>query len=171
MYKRQQNIYAQVDAMSETPAKPQATRPPKTKRASRGQLSSVQITFAVILAVGLILAINFSSRIAAGQPLLIAYNNIQTEIARLQTDQEALLREREYALSDAFVESWARDSGKMIKPGEKLVIPVPSGNTILPTPTPAPLTTFDDGLIQPEPWQLWWVLFFDSPPPTTNQVP
>lgn len=158
--------------MTETPTQPHPqpdTRTLKPKRNRSGQLSSVQITFAVILAVGLILAINFSSRIAAGQPLLVAYNNVQTEIARLRTEQEALLQERDFALSDAFVEAWARESGKMIRPGEKLVIPVPSGNTVLPTPTPVPLTDFDTGLVEPEPWQLWWVLFFDSPPPNFAQ--
>jgi hypothetical protein len=133
-----------------------------------GQLSSVQVTFAVILAVGLILAINFSSRIASGRPLLEAYLNIQTEIARLQDEQEQLQRDRDFALSDAYVEQWARESGKMIRAGERLVIPVPSGITLTPTPAPPPVTVFDAGQNELAPWELWWILFFDGTPPRWN---
>lgn len=140
---------------------------PQVRRRS-GQLSSVQITFAVILAVGLILAINFSSRIAAGRPLLEAYNNIQTEIAILEREQQALQEELDYALSDAYVEQWARENGKMILPGERLVIPVPSGNVMTPTPIPLPINDFETGEVEPQPWELWWILFFDSAPPSLN---
>lgn len=142
--------------------------PPSHIQRRSGQLSSVQVTFAVILAVGLILAINFSSRIASGRPLLEAYASIQTEIARLQDEQEQLQRERDFALSDAYVEQWARESGKMIRPGERLVIPVPSGVVLTPTPVPVPATTFESGQTDPEPWELWWFLFFDGAPPRWN---
>ncbi len=148
---------------------PPAQQRPRSPRS--GQVSSVQITFAVILAVGLILAINFSSRISVGQPLMEAYDSIQTEIVDLEREQATLIAERDYARSDAYVEEWARDDGKMIRPGEKLVIPVPSGIIVNATPTPIPQAAFNAGVDEPAPWQLWWAMFFDSPPPNNVDTP
>ena len=45
-----------------------------------GQISGVQVMFATILSVGLILAINFSSRISEGQPIQEAYHRVLDEI-------------------------------------------------------------------------------------------
>ncbi len=91
------------------------------------QLSGVQITFAMIIAFGLILAINFSSRIAAGQPLQEAYREVEAEVEQLQAEQATLTTQRDYSQSDAYVEQWARGEGKMIRDGETLVVPVPAG--------------------------------------------
>jgi cell division protein FtsB len=140
-----------------------AEQRPERKRT--GQLSGVQIMFAAILAIGLILAINFSSRITAGQPLQEAYDQVQAEIEALQQEQAALLVERDYVESDAYVEQWARDEGKMIRTGEVLIIPVPSGTGIEPTPIPQFDVPVETTPPEPESWMLWWSLFFDGPPP------
>jgi cell division protein FtsB len=136
------------------------------KRKRGGQISGVQVMFAAILSIGLILAINFSTRIAAGQPLQEAYNRVSTEITTLKQEQSRLTAQRDYVLSDAYVESWARADGKMVRPGEVLVIPVPSGADVNVTPTPSvnseDVRTTPDQL---QPWVLWWQIFFDSPPP------
>jgi cell division protein FtsB len=125
--------------------------------------------FAVILAIGLILTINFSSRIAAGRPLLEAYEEVKREITALEAEQARLIAERDYALNDYYVEQWARGRGKMVRAGEKLIIPVPSQTTILATPVPIEIGAFDSGYTQPENWELWWSLFFDSPPPSLDE--
>lgn len=136
------------------------------KKRSGSQISGVQVMFAAILSIGLILAINFSTRISAGQPLQAAYNRVQTEISELQAEQADLTALRDYVRSDAYVEQWARDDGKMIRPGEVLVVPVPSGRSI--QATPAPQISLEDVRTtadEPEPWMLWWQLFFDNAPP------
>lgn len=125
--------------------------------------------FSVILAVGLILTINFSTRIAAGRPLLEAYEEVQREITELEAEQVRLIAERDYALNDYYVEQWARGRGKMVRAGEKLIIPIPSQTTIMATPIPMEIGVFDPGYDQPDNWELWWSLFFDSPPPTMPQ--
>lgn len=125
--------------------------------------------FAVVLAVGLLLTINFSSRIAAARPLLDAYEAVKVEIAELEAEQHALLTERDYSLSDFYVENWARGRGKMIKPGDKLFVPVPSTTTAQATPVPIAIGEFDPGTDQPDNWELWWGLFFDGPPPGIGQ--
>lgn len=139
----------------------------RAKRPQRrtGQLSGIQIMFAVILAVGLLLAINFSSRIAAGKELFEAYDSITLEITALYVEQTNLLAERDNVLNDSYVEQWARDRGKMILPGEKLVIPVPSGSIAEATPATVPIIEVQASSTEPEPWELWWQVFFDDPPP------
>jgi len=136
-----------------------------TKRKRTGQLSGVQVMFAAILAIGLLLAINFSSRIAAGQPLQDTYDRVQSEIDQLKQVQGALITERDYVRSDAFVEQWARSEGKMIRPGEVLVVPVPAGPGIIETPVAENQVPVQTTPPEPDPWTLWWSLFFDGSPP------
>jgi cell division protein FtsB len=135
----------------------------------RGDVSGVQIVFAAILAIGLILALNFNSRISATQPMQQEYQRALAEIEQLQAEQAELLRLRDYVRSDAYVQQWARSDGKMARPGEVLIVPVPMDNSGAPTPTPS--VSLDDlrtTPIEPEPWMVWWALFMDSPPPISR---
>jgi cell division protein FtsB len=139
---------------------------PTPHRVSRTQLSGVQITFAMIIAFGLILAINFSSRIAAGQPLSEVYSDAQTEVALLEREQATLVALRDYSQSDAYVEQWARSEGKMVREGEVLIVPVPGGIGNAPaTPVPVPTIPVQTSPPQPDNWMIWWSLFFDGSPP------
>jgi cell division protein FtsB len=150
------------------PSKPLSARRPARPPASRhrpSQLSGVQIMFAAILAIGLILAINFSTRITASRPLQAYYHSVQAEIEVLQEEHDALLAESEYAQSDAYVEQWARQEGKMVRPGEVLVIPLAVAPQVQATATPQPFIEMQTSPPTPEPWTLWWTLFFDSDPP------
>ena len=129
--------------------------------------SSLQIVFAAIIAIALILAINFSSRIASGQPLQQTYDQVLAEIIQLREQQAALTQERDYVRSDAYVERWARSEGKLIRPGEVLYIPVPVAGSVSHTQTvvdPANIAV-ETTPPEPDPWLTWWRLFFDSAPP------
>ncbi len=137
-----------------------------SERKKTGQLSGLQIMFAAILALGLILGINFTTLVASGQPLQELYQQVSSEITQLKQEQASLTQERDYARSDAYVARWAREEGKMILPGEVLVIPVPSNDSEAATPVPSePPVSIETRPPEPQPWQLWWSLFFDSPPP------
>ncbi|MBL8120744.1 MAG: hypothetical protein JNJ78_24695 [Anaerolineae bacterium] len=125
--------------------------------------------FAAILAIGLILGLNFTTLVSAGQPLQQLYQQVTDQITRLEKEEGDLIKERDYVRSDAFVENWARDEGKMARPGEVLIIPVPSQSIAEATPEPQqPEIQVSTDPEQPENWQLWWALFFDSPPPTVQ---
>ena len=135
------------------------------------RINGIQVVFAVILTVALTLAINFSTRISAGRPLQEARRQVLAEIETLRADQANLIAERDHARSDIYVQRWARDEGKMVRPGERLVIPVPTENTLyIP-----PVSASDSGAAlrvevqtlprRPPNWHLWWALFFDRPPP------
>ena len=138
-----------------------------TERKRGNQMSSLQVMFAAILAIGLLLAINFSSRITAGQPLHEAHARVETEIEQLRREQASLMAERDFVRSDAFVERWVRDEGKMVREGEVLVIPVPSASGLREDEQAqqlsVPVQTIPP---RPDAWQVWWALFFDGPPPT-----
>jgi hypothetical protein len=122
--------------------------------------------FAAILAIGMVMGINFSTRIASSRPLREGYDDIQTEIAGLEAEQATLLAELEFAQSDAFVEQWARSEGKMVLPGEVLVVPRAVEDTDpRPTQTPAVIFEVTTGTEEPSNFSRWWSLFFDSPPP------
>lgn len=121
--------------------------------------------FTAILAIALILAINFSSRIAATQPLQQTYEEVSAEIERLRQEQADLIVERDYVRSDAYVEQWARDEGKMVRPGEVLIVPVPSSTDVEVAPDDSQIVEVETSAPAPESWRVWWELFFDTPPP------
>lgn len=130
----------------------------------RQQVSGIQIVFASILAIGLLLTINFSARIRRGQQIEEVRARIEATIHVLSTEQQRLIQERDFAASDAAVVQWAHRDGKMVREGEVLVLPVPGAVVATPIPqvTPIPLAT-------PTPipaWRLWWNLFFDGEPPS-----
>ena len=141
-------------------------------KSSKSQLTGVQVSLSVIVAFGLILAINFNSRISAGIPLIERYEAVSTEVQELRQEQATLVALRDYSQSDAFVEYWAHSEGKMVRDGEILVIPIPEQNSlILPTPIPQFVVPIETAPQQPSEWQLWWALFFDTAPPFTQPIP
>lgn len=137
-----------------------------SQRNRNQRLSSVQIMFAVILSVGLMLALQFSSRIQEDRDLQRIHDQVVQEIEFLEQQQEDLMEELNYVRSDAYVERWARDEGKMIREGEVLVLPQPLESSIEAEPTPVTFVDFETTPPEPENWELWWALFFDSPPPS-----
>lgn len=138
------------------------------KRSQERRLSSVQVLFAVILSVGLMLTLNFSSRIQADRELQRIHTQVLQEIEFLEQRQVELTAELNYVKSDAYVEVWARDEGKMIRDNEVLVLAQrfqSSVETQAPAVSPVEFQTKPP---EPENWELWWALFFDSPPLELN---
>ena len=135
-------------------------------RRDHQQLSIIQIAFATILSIGLILVINFSGRIARGQQMETERGRLQATIDVLERQKYDLLKARDYAANDASVESWAHSEGKMVRENEVLVIPVPAG-IVESTATPPPPILVSAPPPEPETpkWHLWWNLFFDGDPP------
>lgn len=159
-----QDNQQEQQAGSNRPA-PQKKVPSTTRGKRNNQLSGVQVIFAAILAIGLILAINFSTRISSSRLQREVYQTVQAEVNALQQERATLIAERDHVQSEAFVEQWARGEGKMIRPGEVLVIPLAESSNRLPTPTPQATVDVETSPPEPEPWTLWWSLFFDEPPP------
>jgi cell division protein FtsB len=139
----------------------QKTKPSTTTRipASARRPSTIQVVLLVILAIGLPLAIDFRRRIEQGQSITADRQELEASIATLEAEQHELEAERAYVTSDTFVEAWAHDQGKMVREGERLVIPIPQGEPIVEQP-------IQRGASEPiSNWQVWWSLFFDGSPP------
>jgi cell division protein FtsB len=151
-----------IEIAAENPSSAPVTRKP------RRQLSSTQVLFAVILTIALMLAIQFSSRIQDERELTAIRDTIEDEIELLRREQTDLIDQLAYVESDAYVESWAHSEGRMVRNGEVLVIPVPSTLTLqqnTQTTVANANAEVHTTLPEPETWEVWWALFFDTSPP------
>ena len=103
--------------------------------------------------------IAFGGRIADLNRLSDEYIQAQETIAALTATTRALATGAVRAGSDAAVEEWAYEEGKMIREGDHRVAIVPvEGTQGAPTPFPTSV---------PEPknlFRIWWDLFFNSKP-------
>jgi hypothetical protein len=103
--------------------------------------------------------IAFGGRIADLNRLSDEYTKAQETISALTATTRALATGVVRAGSDAAVEEWAYEEGKMIREGDHRVAIVPiEGTPAAPTPFPTPI---------PEPknlFQIWWQLFFNTKP-------
>lgn len=137
---------------------------PARQRLGR-QLTSIQLMLAIALSIGLVLALNFSSRINLDRDLARIHAEFSREIDSLLVRQEQLIAELDYVKSDAYVEYWARDEGKMIREGEFLILPQSVGAADDEPSPPRRWVEFQTTQPEPKNWELWWALFFDEPPP------
>ena len=131
------------------------TRVSKRKN-SRPPLTLLQVLTLVGLVAGLLIVLDFNQRLAVAQRLVDSANRVGTEVAALEQEQSVLQTQVAYATTDAAVIQWAHESGKLVQPGEVLVVPVVP--TASATPPPLPATPPPP----PPAWTLWWNLFFDT---------
>jgi hypothetical protein len=114
------------------------------------------IGFLVIVVIWMIV---FGGRIADLNRLSEEYEQAQLTISALTATTGALSTEVIWAGSDAAVEEWAYEDGKLIREGDHRVAIVPLVGTPAPaTPVPTPI---------PEPqnlFRVWWELFFSTKP-------
>ena len=129
------------------------------------RFTSVQLLLALILTAGLLLALNFSSRIQLDRELQTIHAGVVAEIDGLLAQQQDLIEQLEFVKSDAYVEYWARDEGKMIREGEILIMPQGSPRPAAQSERALQLVELVTTAPEPSNWELWWALFFDGPPP------
>jgi hypothetical protein len=127
-------------------------------RADRGDarppLSIPQLAGLIVVVLAVVVVVDFSQRLAASQRLVESADQVATEVAQLERERSALQTQVAYATTDAAVVAWAHEHGRMVRPGEVLVVPIiPTAGA---TPPPAPVV-----LPSPPPnWSLWWTMFF-----------
>lgn len=151
--------------MAEATPDTTSTQERNERRILGRRFSSIQILFTVILTLGLLLTLDFSSRIQLDRELQEIHAQMLAEIEVLQVEQQSLAAELEYVKSDAYVEYWARDDGKMIREGEILIIPQGIRASAESPSTVVSLVEFVTTEPEPKNWELWWALFFDGDPP------
>jgi len=123
-------------------------------------LTNLQILLILLIIVGVRLIIDFSQRIVEGQQKISEQRVLEARIAALEKEQQQLEADKAYYSSPTYVEAWAHDDGKMVRDGEKLVVPVYQGK-----PQPSRPVTISQPVAPLPPWAIWWTLFIDEPPP------
>ena len=142
----------------------------------RQYLASLQLMFTVALALGMLLAFQFTKRISEAKPLHAEFAQTSAELLALEAERTALREELAFIQSDAYIEFWARGEAKMLRPGETLVFTLgaaPNSDAPAATDTnPSPRSSYTETNIATyntsANWRLWWQLFFDGPVPGNN---
>ena len=124
------------------------------------RLNNWQILLVALLVVGGRLVLDFSQRIVEGQQMIAEQRALEADITALLLEQKALEAERHYYSSPMFIETWTHTEGKMVREGERLVVPVYERAE----PPPTELVSQQAGQPSPD-WYIWWTLFFDDAPP------
>ena len=80
---------------------------------------------------------------------------LASQVADLESLSGGLQTQIAAATSEAVIEAWAHGEGKMVRDGERLIVPIPppgaaTPSPAMPTPLPAP----------PSPWLVWRELLF-----------
>lgn len=128
----------------------------------RPLLTLPQILVLLSIAAGLFIAIDLNRRAQAGRLAGVGADELQMEVDAQSTRQVALQATATYVQGEHYVESYARNEGNLIRPGEQRVVPLIVEGA--PQPTPAPIVT-PDPIVQALPWQAWWQLLTDAPQP------
>jgi cell division protein FtsB len=80
---------------------------------------------------------------------------LASQVAGLEAEAVALQTQMAGVTSEAVIESWAHSEGKLVRDGEKLIVPIaPPGAPTPGAPTPTP---YPD---PPSPWLVWSELLF-----------
>jgi hypothetical protein len=127
----------------------------KAMKSGRTRLRQALIVAGLIVMVMLVM--DFNTRMAELSRLEAYAAQVSVDATQSLQTQVFLQTRIAYATSDQAVEDWARVQGRMIRPGDHAIIPLPAEGQAA-TPTPIPEET-------PEPvrtWRVWLDLFFQK---------
>ncbi len=128
-----------------------ARRPGLRLPASRGGVAWL----AVVLIVGLLLAVQFGRQIYANWEIGQRAGEIEAQIAQIEEENARLQAELQYLRSDAYISSEARRLENLGEPGERVLIIPPGAEAPLPPELAA--------LEAPKPFLDQWVELFFGP--------
>jgi cell division protein FtsB len=134
----------------------------KPKKISKRILSWPQILIILAVVAALGLAVDLTSKAQAGREQLSQDQSLSTMVEAERERNRQLKVTLTYVYSNDYAADYARNEAGMILPGEKRIVPLPHPLPLTPTPIPTPVPLI---IVPDEPWQAWWMLFFDSPPP------
>lgn len=128
-------------------------------RERRLPLPPVDIITVLVCTVAIFFALAFGGKALESYRLRRHNEKLGQEIAALEQETAELQARLTYVQSPEYVEQVAREQYKMVKPGERLIIPISRrGAVVVTTPTPSPPTS---ELISEQPasyWTAWWEL-------------
>ena len=119
----------------------------------RAIISRRQFALVIGLAVVGVLAVAFGRLTLIGYELRRESQDTRDEIAALQTENKALQEQLDYWQSDQGLEELARQELGWARPGETLVVVVPTGGASSAASSPP------EPIEGPPNWLRWWRLF------------
>lgn len=125
------------------------------EKREKKQFDFRQILLLVGMVVAFYIVFDLSGKISAANEKVRERDQMSTRVVGYQQTQYYLETQIAYATQPAFIETYIRPEGHMVKPGDIPIIPLPGG-TVQPT-----LQTVEAA--QPTSvanWQIWWELFF-----------
>jgi cell division protein FtsB len=128
------------------------------------QFPLTQFIAIVVITISFFLVIDFARRTAAIYRIKSEAARLEEEVDAARARSQALEARLRYVQSDAYVEEIARTQLKWSQPGETVVVVMATPQAV-PTPPAGNQYDVTDGPPPETPWQAWWLVFFDSPPP------
>jgi cell division protein FtsB len=115
--------------------------------------------FILGLVILVAMVMDFNSRMTRLTHLRAQKENEEQRLIELKLTRATLQEQIAYASSDAAVEEWAREEGRMMLPGDIIVVPLPDASFV-----PEPV---EEEVVYSQPesnWDAWiqW-LFYTSP--------
>jgi hypothetical protein len=113
----------------------------------------------ILLIIGAVvlffLVMDLNSRLNELSRLSAQRDKASTVVSVLESTLQVLDTQVAYATSEGAVEDWAYNEGHMVRPGEKLIIPLsPPGTTAVPVLVPT------STVVPVENWEIWMALIF-----------
>ncbi|MCB0197970.1 MAG: septum formation initiator family protein [Anaerolineae bacterium] len=125
-----------------------------------------QFIAVIALSISIFLIVDLGRRAAANYRTQREAERLSQEVEAAKQYQSKLLAQRTYAASDLYVEEVARRELKWAKPGETLVVVLPTYEDMPLSPGKADVTKAP--LVAKTPDQAWWQLFFGDMPPSVG---
>ncbi|MCB0196854.1 MAG: septum formation initiator family protein [Anaerolineae bacterium] len=123
-----------------------------------------QFIAVIALSISIFLIVDLGRRAAANYRTQREAERLGQEVEAAKQYQSKLLAQRTYAASDLYVEEVARRELKWAKPGETLVVVLPTYEETTLSPGKADVTKTP--FVAKTPDQAWWQLFFGDMPPS-----
>ena len=128
------------------------------------QFPLTQFIAIIVITISIFLVIDFARRTAAIYRIKNEAARLEEEVAAAGAQSQALEARLRYVKSDAYVEEVARTRLKWAQPGETVVV-VMATPQAAPPPSPDGQPAMASAPAPEVPWQAWWHLFLDTPPP------
>lgn len=128
----------------------------------RTAVTLIQLSFVLAGIVALFFVLRFNQNNVLYRQMLMSEATFDAALSAEKTRQIFLEATATYVNSDTYVEHYYRNDAGMVLPGERRIVPRVVERTPVATPQPTPTL---DVATQAQPWQMWWALLSDAPPP------
>lgn len=130
---------------------------------NRFTLTLTQLALLGLAVLGGWVFIDWSRNSLDRESLEIIEATFAAEVSAESTRQVALEATLAYVQGEAYPNEVLHNESGLLLPGERLIVP----NLVQSTPEPPPpAAPTPDPLLNARPWQMWWRLLTDAPPPT-----